>query len=235
MMKKNLTVTALTAVALTGCVSTPAPVSKPISSPVSKPISSPALGTISTRYLGDDLIKQFTGFEAETLTVNAVADASTIRVEPVTFCRTSPTSKEWKSYGRIGTYLKKFDGSLGTPGDTLLHKPGSNSYCLPGTMGMGCFNSSEIDVTYNPEGVCVSYNDFQRVLSYTGRSGDTLTFSYREFSKGMARSAFDASFQMDLSQGNTVRYKGAELEILKATNTEIQYKVISNFNTSNTF
>ncbi|MCM2530689.1 hypothetical protein NDN17_19540 [Shewanella algae] len=231
-MKKTLTVTALTAVALTGCVSTSDPAPAPATKFV-KLISSPALGTISTRYLGDDLTKQFSGFEAETLTVNAVADASTIRVEPVTFCRTSPTSKEWKSYGRISTYLKKFDGSLGTPGDTLLHKPGSNSYCLPGTMGMGCFDSNEIDVTYNPKDVCVSYNDFQRVLSYTGRSGDTLTFSYREFSKGMARSAFDASFQMDLSQGNTVRYKGAELEILKATNTEIQYKVISNFNASN--
>lgn len=47
----------------------------------------------------------------------------------------------------------------------------------------------------------------------------------------MARQAFSNDVEYDLSESHQVRYKGALLEIINATNQSITYKVIRNFNT----
>ena len=49
------------------------------------------------------------------------------------------------------------------------------------------------------------------------------------FTNGLARDAFTREFSIDLSEDNTGAYKGAVFEILKATNSTIEYKVIRNF------
>ncbi|MGR5139977.1 hypothetical protein [Vibrio jasicida] len=47
----------------------------------------------------------------------------------------------------------------------------------------------------------------------------------------MARSAFSTEVEYDLGDSNVIGYAGARLEVIKATNTEIVYRVIKNFNT----
>ena len=50
--------------------------------------------------------------------------------------------------------------------------------------------------------------------------------------KGMpeaARPAFNQDVQYDLSEGKTIGFKGARVEIVEATNTNIRYRVLAHF------
>lgn len=74
-----------------------------------------------------------------------------------------------------------------------------------------------------------SETDFKQELVYNGRVGDDLRFVYREFAERMARSAFSQEAQYDLKESNIIGFKSARIEVLEATNSNIRYKVISNF------
>ena len=73
-------------------------------------------------------------------------------------------------------------------------------------------------------------NSFQQTLIYSGRVGDKVNIGYREFSSNVARPAFNNDVEYDLSESDTIGYRGAELQILEATNRSITYRVIRNFN-----
>ena len=68
-------------------------------------------------------------------------------------------------------------------------------------------------------------NDFQQTAEYLGRNGDILSFVYTEFNENMARPSFNRNFQVDLSEGNTVNFKGAEIEIIEADNLQVTYVI----------
>lgn len=65
---------------------------------------------------------------------------------------------------------------------------------------------------------------------YNGKSGNTLKFTYREFINDMARPAFTQELQYDLTEGNIVGFKGLRIEVVKTSNIDIEYKIISSFN-----
>ncbi len=79
-------------------------------------------------------------------------------------------------------------------------------------------------VTFHPDNQI-----FQQTIEYAGKSGNILKFLYSEFTEGLARDAFNREFQVDLSEGNVLAFKGALIEIESATNINIRYKVIRNF------
>ena len=70
----------------------------------------------------------------------------------------------------------------------------------------------------------------QQTLLYNGKIGNRVTLGYREFINDIARPAFSNDVDYDLSESNVLGYKGARLEVIKATNTEITYKVVAGFN-----
>jgi hypothetical protein len=72
-------------------------------------------------------------------------------------------------------------------------------------------------------------NAAQQSIEYSGRTGSTLRFTYSESVGGVARDAFTREFQMDISQGNTVAFRGAIIEVEEASNTSITYRVVRNF------
>lgn len=72
-------------------------------------------------------------------------------------------------------------------------------------------------------------SSFEQTLLYNGKVGSKVTVSYREFSNGMARAGFTNEASYDLSDSKIIGYKGARLEVLNATNTELTYKVIAGF------
>ncbi|MCU6433973.1 hypothetical protein LPB67_09355 [Undibacterium sp. Jales W-56] len=72
-------------------------------------------------------------------------------------------------------------------------------------------------------------DSFKRELVYTGISQNTISVLYREFSDGTARPAFSQDLKYDLSQGDTIGYRGARFQVIKASNTNIRYKVIKTF------
>ncbi len=69
-------------------------------------------------------------------------------------------------------------------------------------------------------------DSFKRELIYSGVSQNTISISYREFSDNIARPAFSQELKYDLNQGTTIGYKGARFEVIRATNTELVYKVL---------
>ncbi|MFM0663812.1 hypothetical protein [Paraburkholderia sediminicola] len=74
------------------------------------------------------------------------------------------------------------------------------------------------------------HDSFQQTLIYSGRVGNKINIGYREFSNNMARPAFNNNVEYDLSESAIIGYKGAQLEVLDATNQYIRYRVIKNFN-----
>lgn len=68
---------------------------------------------------------------------------------------------------------------------------------------------------------------FRQELIYLGRSGDELSFKYREYSGSLARPAFSADLKYDLSESQTIGYRGARIEVIEAGNQLIRYRVNS--------
>ncbi len=64
---------------------------------------------------------------------------------------------------------------------------------------------------------------------YNGRVDNSLKFIYREFSGDYVRPSFTQDVQYDLNLSSEIGFKDLKLEVIKATNTEITYKLISNF------
>ncbi len=66
---------------------------------------------------------------------------------------------------------------------------------------------------------------FKQELIYNGRSGNNIKFLYREFRDDYMRAVFTQDIQYDLSESRTVGFKGVRLDIIKATNSQIEYIV----------
>ena len=109
--------------------------------------------------------------------------------------------------------------------------------CASKMMGQGanCHRTLQIkdidknDLEINDRYFIYTKDSFQQTIEYAGKSGNVLKFVYSEFTKGYARDAFNREFQVDLSEGNVLAFKGALIEIESASNTSIIYKVIRNF------
>jgi hypothetical protein len=72
-------------------------------------------------------------------------------------------------------------------------------------------------------------DSLQQTLLYNGKIGNRITLAYRELQNNLARPAFNNSVEYDLSESTIIGYKGARIEIIKATNTEITYRIITGF------
>lgn len=73
-------------------------------------------------------------------------------------------------------------------------------------------------------------NNFQQYLIYTGKENNTLKFSYREFSGDLARPSYTIDVTYDLNESSIVAFRNVRLRVLQATNVEIKYILMSNFN-----
>nr|WP_137676351.1 hypothetical protein [Parerythrobacter lutipelagi] len=104
---------------------------------------------------------------------------------------------------------------------------------VPGVYGISqnvCDTEYSYEFTERP---IISQNNFQQTLIYSGRVGDRIRVSYREFSGNMARAAFTNEAEYDLSKSDMIAYKGAKIRIIDANNEQIRYEVLSNFNLTN--
>ncbi|MCI2286140.1 IS982 family transposase [Colwellia sp. MSW7] len=67
------------------------------------------------------------------------------------------------------------------------------------------------------------------LVTTVGLQTPKINVGYREFSNNSARPAFNNDVEYDLSSSNLIGYKGASIEVIKADNSSITYKVIKNF------
>jgi hypothetical protein len=71
--------------------------------------------------------------------------------------------------------------------------------------------------------------NFKQEFIYNGRVNNSLKFIYREFSGELVKPSLQQEVQYDLNQSNIIGFKELSIEILNATNQEIEYKVITPF------
>lgn len=89
------------------------------------------------------------------------------------------------------------------------------------------FQECHIDTYSNNSTYTCDYcMEFLTELIYNGISKNSITITYREFSKSYARPAFFQSFIYDLNQSKFIHFKSVLIEVIEANNAFINYKVI---------
>lgn len=187
--------------------------------------TSPSVGETKTAYMGDFILRSATGYKTELLKLGNASGALS-EIKGGVYCNTgnnvyaNPVDKN--SVGLKNLYGKVVDSV-----NYITYDKAKNTISPPNGTS---YNSSEISIQYIPLGLCMISDSLERTIEYNGKSGTTLKFTYREFSKNMARAAYTTDFSADLPDGNgMVTYKGAKIKVNTANNSDINYTVISGF------
>lgn len=218
-MKFNKIVPVTLTLLATGCASTAPTVP-------TESVSIPSLNIETTSFLGDRLLMQATGYYADSLQLGS-ADGVQTQINSDKYCQRQVDSDYFYSFDKQAVGIKNGYGTVINHQSYVEYDKEKNEVCAS---AFSCYSASEISIEYTSNDFCVAENSNQQVIEYNGKSGDVLNFTYREFSKGRARTPFTTNFIMDLNEGNLVGYKGAQIEVKKATNNQITYVVIKNFN-----
>lgn len=200
--------------------------------PTSQDISRPPLNSTNTVGVGEQMLVQGRFIEREALKIDQDLRVGALGSYTFTaghFVRVGGT-------GAVGFYNQSPTPGSGTVQASALADPfqviefNSETKQLCGVTILNlkaCRSAPEAKV----EMVSIQGdNSFQQTLIYSGRVGNKINIGYREFSSNMARPAFNNDVEYDLDESRTIGYRGAELEIVDATNRSITYKVIRNFN-----
>ena len=180
----------------------------------------PSVGSTETVGVGEQMLAQ-----GDASTVDAIVLPHDVTLGDVTVKQgTYPILSENDEYKQFHSVNFVRNGRLSGRGKLFVFKkdePGK-TVCLGRSL---C-----TDVTYTT-GKATTYSRArnQQTLLYSGKVGNRVTLGYREFVNETARPAFSNDVDYDLSESTVLGYKGARIEVLKATNTEITYKVLSGF------
>ncbi|WP_417664020.1 hypothetical protein [Pseudidiomarina donghaiensis] len=221
-MKTKLFLVVATSLTLLACTSTPKVQVQ------YEDISIPELGTESVATMGEKMLMQAKGYYTNSITVEAFDLHFADLHQTTTFYRAADGGDAF--YSDEGKFLVLNNG-FGAPINQtrrITYEQGADEFCYG---PMTCLSNSDVTFTYNDKkDIKIKPNTFQQVIEYNGRAGDVLKFTYREFTDNMARSSYTTDFNIDLSEGNQLGYKGAVIEIVDANNSLIKYKVLKNFN-----
>jgi hypothetical protein len=180
----------------------------------------PPVGTVATAGIGERLLIQ-----GDASTVDAIVIPSDLTFGDVIVRKgTYPQSSENEEYRQFKNVDMERQGRrVKSPHLFLFNKDKSTQTV--------CINRKTCTDAAYSIGRATSYapSRTQQTLIYSGKIGNRITLGYREFKDEFARPAFSNDVAYDLSESTVLGYKGARLEVVKATNTEITYKIIAGF------
>ena len=194
----------------------------------------PQIGVKNDVYLGDRMVQQRTGEYRECIVSKKNYEESRIGGWKYLIKATAPIcKKDADAKYHSPNYTAIINGG-GVPqdGEIVLrtNKKGKMDLCwLQGGWTQKCIKNVEEDAVTDKVVFIYQENTFQQSIEYAGRDDDNLKFTYSEFTDGFARQAFTREFQIDYSKGDVAAYKGAIIKIHDATNVNIVYEVIRNF------
>jgi hypothetical protein len=184
-------------------------------------VTVPELGTTVTAGIGEELLTQGNARSTRFLLIPSDQVIGNVTVRSGRY----PLAEHTVEYdGFLVQLMKDEPVKKDRPGKLYLFDKdkGSKNVCLSrevcGTIGFSVEQKTDIAAV-----------SFQQTLLYSGKIGNRITLGYREFSNTTARPAFNNDVAYDLSESTVLGYKGARIEVIKATNTDITYKVISGF------
>jgi hypothetical protein len=87
-----------------------------------------------------------------------------------------------------------------------------------------------VDGSYEPSR-CRRMGDqgFRRELIFGGAAKGVIKLQYREYMAGLARAPFAQELTYDLVEGSEIGFKGARVNVVRVTNTGIEYVVLKPF------
>lgn len=224
----KLMIAALAAIALAGCA---AP--KYNYAPQTKEFSDPPVGSVSTAGVGEKMLSQGVLVRQEAIEVLApFAPNIGHIIGPGLYLKTgSDDQAEYFSpkLGDGGGRLDRTATIFDAPSSVMLKQDGSLCVVTISTQYV-CKSGANYERKFID---LITEKTLQQTLIYSGRIGNKINIGYREFSANLARMAFNNDVEYDLSESKIIGYKGAEIEILDATNRQIRYKLIKTFSQQN--
>lgn len=193
-------------------------------------ISEPAVGSVSTAAVGDEMLKQGKFVEQDAIYLKTPFKPLYAYTMSGGYYRKTGDDATGEFYvpsgGIESGVIDKI--SLADPWKAAMLKS-DGSLCVVTTMNVAyCDKGADFERRKHQ---AVTQDSFQQTLIYSGKIGNKINVGYREFSNSLARPAFNNNVEYDLGESKTIGYKGAQLEVLDATNQSIRYRVIRNFNT----
>lgn len=185
-------------------------------------VDNPPIGQVVTSYVGDPLVQKGEIVEEKILQVNQAIDGVGYDIPQ-------------GNYPQIGfdenaTYFSSsgvIRNALAAPHKALmLGKEDGAELCVVTVFNAKFCYTGDYEKTSK---ISERGTSFQQTLIYSGRVGDKINIGYREFSNNLARPAFNNDVEYDLAASNIIGYKGSQLEIIKADNTSITYRVLKSF------
>lgn len=210
---------------LTGCASP-----KFNYAPVSAAISEPPLNAVITSQIGDVMLRQGTYREHDSFYLARVSEPHwAYTLHPGYYLKQGEDEAAeyfMPSGGPDGGRVDK--AALADPWRSLMIRKNKPGVCVVTVFNL-VVCGDDVQVARSKKAIATE-DTFQQTLLYNGKVGNKVNIGYREFSGSLARPAFNNSVEYDLSESSVIGYKGAQLEILEATNQHIKYKVLRNFN-----
>lgn len=178
----------------------------------------PPLGTVVRAELGEKMMVQ-NDYEVETLYGTRISPNSSVIDAAVLYNAPSPKAKPI------------FELKRDSPVEVIIGVAGWVK--VRDTIGRIAWVEKTAVAETPREVITPRVGNIRRVIEYTGRSENRLTFSYREYMETkdgvFIRPAYTQDFTFDLAQGSEIGVKGARIKIIDATNTGITYEVLKHF------
>lgn len=200
--------------------------------PETSSFSIPELHTKVSAGLGEPLLDQGLAAKRDILKITKESEISAYDIKPGKLIKVGQDDKaEYYNQDLLAGYTIYSGLFTSTPDmtATIQYKKDKNEYCIMRPADITV--CGDLHAVRDSETV-MSKDSFRRTLIYSGRVGNKLKISYREFNNDLARAAFSTEVEYDLGESNIIGYAGARLEVIKATNTEIEYIVLKNFNSN---
>lgn len=116
----------------------------------------------------------------------------------------------------------------------LTDRDGTGSFNYFGTMFNGEFSQINKPIKYKIERSAPYMKDknFKREVLYQGKVNNKINLSFLEFKDNLIRPAFTQNIEYELDKNGQaeIGFKGLRIQVLKATNFDITYKVIKDYN-----
>jgi len=194
--------------------------------------SIPELDVVVTKGLGESLLDQGLSTKRVILNVVKKSSISAYKIKPGKLIKVGEDeNSEYFSQDAESGLIINSGLLMSYPDITAVvqYKKKSDEFCI--TRPADLTVCGELTAERDTETV-ITNKSFRQTLIYSGRIENKLKISYREYGANIDRSAFSTDVEYDLNEGSLIGYSGARLEVISATNIEIKYKVISNFNTN---
>jgi hypothetical protein len=200
--------------------------------PTHTQISEPPLNSITVAQIGDNLVRQGSHSEHAALYLKSEVSVGTFggyTIRPGYYVKEGENEAydfyRPSTYGNGGSVVK---GAFVDEWKWVGAYKDKYSICIVTVFGVSvCSDDAPFERTTQ---AVATPSSFQQTLIYSGKLGNKLRVSYREFSGNLARPAYNNEVEYDLNDSNMIGYKGARIEVIEATNESIKYKVLKNFN-----